>query len=276
MNSGLAFFLPVGLAYATALWWVWESWNLEESYYAHGPLMPFVAAFMIWSWRDRWGQSNRETDLRGWLLLGPGLFLHLCGAALTIDSISAASLCLSIPGVTLLALGSARFQVLSPVLFLTLFAVPLPMFLTGAIAFEMKEIATDSGLALARLFGSGALRTGANISIPGQSEQLYVAAACSGLRSLVSLVTLGYCIAFFMGNQSGLRRWILLLLAVPVAVVSNILRIASICAVAEIWTVEAATGIVHDILNAGVWIVDLVILLAIDAWLTRWGTGGKP
>ncbi|MHC5064193.1 MAG: exosortase/archaeosortase family protein [Planctomycetota bacterium] len=263
------------MAYATALWWIWESWNLEESYYAHGPLMPFVAAFMIWSWRDRWGQKSRATDMRGWLLLGPGLFMHLCGAALTIDSISAASLCLSLPGVTLLALGPGRFRVLAPVLFLPLFAVPLPMFLTGAIAFEMKEIATDSGLALARLLGSGAMRTGANISIPGQSEQLYVAAACSGLRSLVSLVTLGYCIAFFMGEQSGLRRWILLALAVPVAVISNILRIAAICGVAEIWSVEAATGVVHDVLNAGVWLIDLVILLAIDAWLTRIGSRGK-
>jgi len=275
MIPGISFFLPVCIAYGMALWWIWESWNLPESYYAHGPLMPFVAAFMIWSWRDRWSQQNSETDLRGWWLLGPGLFMHLCGAALTIDSISAASLCLSLPGVTLLALGRARFRILAPVLFLPLFAVPLPMFLTGAIAFEMKEIATDSGLALARAFGSGALRSGANISIPGQTGQLYVAAACSGLRSLVSLVTLGYCIAFFMGNQAGLRRWILLALAVPVAVISNILRIAAICGVAEIWSIEAATGVVHDILNAGVWLVDLVILLGIDAWLSRLGAGAK-
>ena len=269
MSFPLGFFLGLLVAYATALWWIWESWNLPESNYAHGPLMPFLAAFMIWAWRDRWGSCALRFDLRGWWLLLPGLFLHLCGAALTIDSLSAASLCLSLPGVVLLALGRERFRVLSPILLLTLFTIPLPMFLTGAIAFEMKEVATSSGLALAHAFGSGALRDGANISIPGQTEQLYVAAACSGLRSLVSLTTLGYCIAFFMGEQRGARRWILLILAVPVAVISNVLRIATICGVAEIWGVGFATSTGHDLLNAALWIVDLAILLGIDAWLAH-------
>lgn len=269
MRFPLGFYLGLAVAYAAALWWIWESWNLPESYYAHGPLMPLLAAFMIWAWRDRWRSCDMQFDPSGWWLLLPGLCLHLCGAALTIDSLSAASLCLSLPGVTLLALGRARFRILKPILFLTLFTVPLPMFLTGAIAFEMKEVATNAGIALAQMFGSGALRNGANISIPGQAEQLYVAAACSGLRSLLSLVTLGYCIAFFMGEQAGRRRWILLMFAGPVAVVSNVLRIAAICGVAEVWGVGFASGLGHDLLNAGIWIVNLVILLGIDSWLSR-------
>src|SRR5690606_19041554 len=90
----LAVFLPLAIAYATALQWVWDIWVLEESYYSHGPLLPLLAAFVVWRTRARWSSLPRAADPRGWWLLGPGLLLHLVGAALTIDSLSAASLCL--------------------------------------------------------------------------------------------------------------------------------------------------------------------------------------
>jgi exosortase len=267
MSPLAAVFAPLIVAYLATAAWIWHGWIHPESYYAHGPLLVLVAAFMAWAWRDRWSAAAGRVDPRAWVLLGPGLFAHLCGAALTIDSLSAASLCLSVPGAVWLAFGPDRLRAVLPIIMLLAFAVPLPMIVTERAAFELKEYATDAGLGLGNLLGVGAVRDGAAIAFPGRAGQLIVAAPCSGLRSLVSLLTLGYCVAFFLGSQRGSRRWILLGLAGPIALLSNVVRIAAICAVGRVFGVRAAGGVGHDVVNVAMWIVDLLALLAFDAWL---------
>ncbi len=271
MRAFAGIFLPLMIAYGGALVWIWDSWMLPDSYYSHGPLVVALVALLVWAWRRRWGALQMEADGRGWYLLLPALCLHLIGAALTIDSLSAASLVLAVPGAVLLACGPARWRVLAPVLGLTLFAIPLPMFVTGALAFELKEVAISAGLRLSELIGVAAERHGAEISVPGREMTLQVADPCSGLRSLVSLATLGYCIAFFMGEQRGARRWLLLALAFPVAVLTNIVRIAGICWMARTWGVPFATGVGHNVISYLAWFIDLGILLAFDFVLSRRG-----
>ena len=137
------------------------------------------------------------------------------------------------------------------------------------MAFELKEFAVGAGLALTNLFGLGAVRVGADLFVPGQQTPLVVADACGGLRSLLALTTLGYCIALFMGPQRGARRWLLLAAAGPVALLCNVFRIALICWVAAWWGVPFATGTGHDLMNALAWILDLGILLALDQLFIR-------
>ena len=90
--------LPLLVAYATAMYWCYELWTIDGGYFAHGPLVPMVMAWVIWSRRKSWSREPARIDQRGWLLLGPALFIHLCGAALTIDSLSALSMVLAVPG----------------------------------------------------------------------------------------------------------------------------------------------------------------------------------
>lgn len=262
-------FLPLAIAYVPALRWIAESWSFRDGYYSHGPLVVALAVFLVLARRPVWRAEPARVDPRGWWLLGPALAMHVAGAALMIDSLSAASLVLALPGALLLAVGPARWRTLLAVTGLAVFCIPMPLVVTGRIAFELKEVAVAAGLEIARLFGSGAERHGAQIAIPGQEQTLYVAAACSGLRSLVALTTLGYCIAFFTGPQRGMRRWILLLAAVPVAIASNVLRIAAICGLAESHGVPFASGTGHDIASVGAWMVALGSLLAVDHVLTR-------
>src|SRR5690606_3525813 len=153
-------------------------------------------AWLLWARRASWTALPARIDPKGWLLLGPALLAHLAGAALTIDSLSAASIALAVPGAVWLAQGSRRLRALLPVLALVLFAIPAPLVVQGRLAFELKEIAVDSGVLLANAAGTAAFRSGAELRIPGAETGLLVADACSGLRSLVALVTLGYCLAF--------------------------------------------------------------------------------
>lgn len=276
MKRWWAYFFPLLVAYGVSLVWIWDNWMLPESYYSHGPLVPLVAIVVLWTRRADWGAVPVSTDGRGWWLLGAGLLLHLCGAALMIDSLSAASMALSVPGVVWLGLGAERAKRLWPVLCLIVFALPMPMLMTGRIAFELKEVAIDLSLGLTDLLGIETERRGADLYVAPHAEPLEVADACSGLRSLIALTTLGYCVAFFMGPQAGARRWVLLVAAVPIAVLTNVFRITSICALARFESVEYAATTGHEITRWVAWFVALAMLLGLDWLLSRGREGAEP
>lgn len=261
--------LPLLLAYASPLWWCVELWSLPEGYFAHGALVPAVMAVVIWMRRGQWRKAAAQVDLRGFWLLAPALFVHLCGAALSIDSLSAASLALAVPGAAWVGVGAARLRGLWPALWMFAFAVPLPIYVTDRIAFELKEIAVRGGVWAAQATGLGVERTGASLLVEGQTQALEVADPCGGLRSLLAMVTLVYCVAFFMGPQTFWRRALLMVAAAPVAVFVNLVRIASICWLAKWEGVEFASGVGHDTLNTAAWILDLAIVMAFDVALTR-------
>src|SRR5262249_47630890 len=168
MSAFLSIFLPLLRTYEAALRWCWELWWKPDYYFGHGPLVPLVMAAVIWQRRELWRRRPAAPDPRAWWLLGPALLLHLAGAAVTIDSLSAASVALALPGAAWLALGRERLRGLWPVLWLFAFAVPLPLYVTGRLAFELKEVAVSGGLLLAQLTGLQVVRQGALLQVPGQ------------------------------------------------------------------------------------------------------------
>jgi exosortase len=273
MRLALVVFLPVVVAYGDVLKWIWDRWVFRESYYSHGPILPLLAAWVIYTRYDKIVALPAQVDLRAWWLLGAGLFLRLLGAAVTVDSVSAASLTLTLCGVVWLSLGTARLRAVLPVVLLLLFCTPPPMDFTNRIAVELKEIAISASLWLGNGLGLGAVRDGANVLVPGQTEALKVADACGGLRSLVALTTLGYALAFFFGGTSTRRRVWLLAAAMPVALAMNVLRVTGLCFLAKAYGVDYAGegGLLggHTLMNLMEWVLDLGILLAIDFVVDR-------
>lgn len=275
MRSLLLFFLPLAVAYGATGKWILDRWLLPDSYYSHGPLVPLIAAAVLWLRRAEWASAPSHVDLRGWWILGPGLMAHLCGAALMIDSLSAASVMVSLVGITWLSVGWARLNHLWAILALAAFAIPMPIFMTGRLAFELKEVAIDMSEWLTVALGVDVKRTAADLYVAGHSQPLQVADACSGLRSLIALTTLGYCVAFFLGPQKGLRRWVLLVSAVPIAVITNVVRITGICIWARFYGVPSASTTGHDILRWIAWGVAFGLLLLLDKILSRWAGEGQ-
>lgn len=270
MTPLLRVFLPLAIAYALTLVWCVERWNAPSGSFQHCWLVPPVAAWLCWQRRAHWSALPAVVDRRGWWLLGPALLLHLAGALLMIDSWSAASLVPAIPGAAWLAVGAPRTRALLPVLCFLWFAVPLPMYVEGRLAFELKEWAIAGGPAIANLLGADVVRAGDHLQLRGLDGALYVADACGGVRSLLATVTLAYCIAFFFGGGGALRRLLLLLLAPVLAVAANIVRIAALCLMARSRGVAFAEGAGHELANAAEWIALVAVLLLLDAVLRRW------
>ncbi|MBL9078723.1 MAG: exosortase/archaeosortase family protein [Planctomycetes bacterium] len=269
MNVVLAVLLPLLVAYTPTLLWCIDRWNAPTQYFAHCWLVPPLAAWLAYSRRRQWGAVPRRCDPRGLWLLVPGLVLHLAGALLMVDSWSAASLCLSVPGAAWFALGRERLRGSWPIVWLVLFVVPLPMYVEGRLAFVLKEVAVEGGTRLANLVGAAVQRSGDLLRPAGVDGALYVADACGGLRSLLAMVTLAYCLAFFVGQPRWPRRLGLLLAAAPVAVAANVVRIAVLCLLARWFGVPFAEGTGHTLANGAEWLADLVVLLALDRWWSR-------
>lgn len=268
--------LPLLLAYAGTLLWCVERWNAPNGYFAHGFLVPVVMLAVLWSRRARWRAAPARRDRRGLWLLLPALGLHFVGALLLVDSLSAATLALAVPGAAFYACGRARLRGLWPVLWLTVFLVPLPLFVEGRLAFTLKEVAVCGGAWLANLLGAGVVRDGDLLRAPDASRGLYVAAACSGLRSLFAMTTLAYCLAFFVGPRQPWRRGVLLAVAAPAAILANVVRIAVLCLLARCVGVDFAEGTGHTLANVAEWVSLLALLLGIDRWLSRGAELPRP
>ncbi len=269
MNALLGLWLPLLVAYAPTLWWCVERWNAPTQYFAHCWLVPPLAAWLSWQRRADWQQRPAAVDRRGLWLLLPGLLLHLAGALLMVDSWSAASLVLTVPGAAWFALGRARLRGQWPVLLLVLFVVPAPMFVEGRLAFLLKEVAVHGGSWLGNLLGADVVRRGEHLQPNGLHGALYVADACSGLRSLLAMLTMAYCLAFFTGAPRSGRRVALLLAAPLLAVLANTLRIAALCLMARWAGVPFAEGTGHTLANVAEWASLLLLLLGLDALLSR-------
>ena len=136
-----------------------------------------------------------------------------------------------------------------------------PMNWVQAMSFRLKLVAIDQSTALARFLGAELLNRGSAIEFAGGGS-LPVENPCSGLRSLVALLALGvlYAVEFTSLNLKG--RVLFILLAVPIAMASNVLRITFLCLVADRFGVAAASGAVHDGSGYAIYIVAFLLMLA--------------
>ena len=269
MSAFLAVFLPLLVAYGVTLSWCIDRWNAPTKYFEHCWLVPFVAWAVLWVRRADWRVHAARFDRAGFWLLGPALALHLLGALLMIDSWSAASIVLAVPGAAWLALGRERLRGQWSVLWFVLFLVPLPFYVEGRLAFHLKEFAVRAGSWLANAAGADMVRRGDELQPAGLPGSLAVEDACGGLRSLMAMLTVAYCLAFFMRSRAWPRRVLIMAVAAPLAIAANVVRIALLCMLARWFGVGFAEGTGHSLANVAAWIAEVLALLAFDALLVR-------
>ncbi|MBW1886192.1 MAG: exosortase [Deltaproteobacteria bacterium] len=147
-------------------------------------------------------------------------------------------------GLVLLLAGKRVFEILLfPMAFLFLM-VPLPQSLVNIIAFPLQLIAAGWAVSSLQAFGIPSLLEGNIIHLA--HTQLFVAEACSGLRSLMALLTLGVVFAQFFRAGRLFQQSILVLSAIPIAIVVNAVRVSLTGILTHNFGPEAAGGFIHD------------------------------
>jgi exosortase len=230
----------------------------EDPNYSHGFLVPFLSAYFVWERRYRLATAIRAP--RGWgllvLLLGLCmLFLGHIGAELFLMR---SSMIVAITGLVLYLLGSAYVRILAfPIAFL-LFMIPLPAILLNTITFPLQLLAAKLSTFSLQLVTLPVYREGNIIFLPHTT--LEIVEACSGIRSLVSLVALAVVFAYISQRQSS-KRWVLILSAVPIALVANAFRIWGTGVLAYLYGTKVAEGFYHTFAGWLVFVVAFILLL---------------
>ncbi len=257
--AGLGLVALVGLLFAPTLGWLVRSWWVHP-YYAHGLVMPAVAAWFAWRARAGW-RAGQPSDL-GLGLIAAGIALHLAALGWAIFPLSALALLLVLGGLALVVGGPPALRSVAFPLLLLAIAIPLPL---------AERAAPFLAAAVARLAATGAAaadiavtRTGAEIAVANGS--LVIGAPCSGLRSLVALFTLAVVLA---GVSSGprLQRGLLVGLAIPLALAANLLRVTALVWVAGTFGVEQGLAFFHGPSSPILFALAAAGLVAAGRWL---------
>jgi len=240
----------------------------DDPNYSHGFLIPLLAAYFIWERRAAIGRIRPAPQWPGIVVMAAGLCLLALGQLGADLFAQRVSLVVVIVGLTWLVLGKTMLGALRfPVAFL-LFMVPLPAIVLNAVAFPLQGFAAQAATAALNTLSIPVLREGNVITLARTT--LEVAEACSGIRSLMSLLTLATVYAYF-AEPVLWRRWVLVAAAVPVAIVANAFRVAGTGILAHYVGEQAAQGFYHDFSGWLVFVVAFALLLAIAALLRRIG-----
>ncbi len=274
--------LPLALLFGATLYWtvlpklVHDWW--DDPNFSHGFLVPLFSAWLIW---------ERRAELRAFAskrTLLPGIFLLLIGVAMLVVGKAGGeyftmrcSLVFVTGGLFWIVFGGEGFRLcLFPLAFL-FFMVPIPYILYDAIAFPLKMLASWIGEVSLNAIGVPVFREGNIISLP--NLQLEVADACSGIRSLISLMAMATATAYFMGIGFAAGT-LLFLLAVPISLLTNSARIVFTGILSYRIGKAAAEGFFHEFSG---WLIFLAggVLVVAFGWilrkkrLSRIATGGR-
>lgn len=275
---GLA--LAIGAAflwlYAPILGWLWQAWQSDE-YYAHGPFLLPLSAGLLWQkraklmslWRARPSQ-NQSQNARPPGLIFLALSLQLLGTLVDMNIVRA----LQAFSIALCLLGVARYlsgrdferEIRFPILFLWL-GVPLSGPMVETLTVPLQNYAASASAMLLGLLGMPIERVGVNLYTP--LYHFVVAVPCSGLKTAITLFTLGVLIAHLSPGLSQFERWKLALLSVPVALLANTLRVMAIVWIGHRFGTKAAEGFLHSGSGLLLFALALGALLGIGAFWNR-------
>jgi exosortase len=242
-----------------------QQWYNDPNY-SHGFIVPLIAGYFLYERREELMKAEVAPANAGLIIIIFGL-LQLCVGYLAFELYTMrSSFIVILAGMILYFFGAAVFRImLLPVLYL-FFMVPLPYIVYDAIAFPLKQFVARYSVETLQHMGVVIIREGNILILP--ETTLEVADACSGIRSLVSLLALATAFAVFT-LKSTVKRVILVIMAIPIAIFTNGLRVIGTGILAQYWGAKAAEGFFHEFAGLAVFGVALLMLAGLGALMNR-------
>jgi exosortase len=252
-------------------WW-------KDPNYSHGFFVPVFSLLVVWRQRAQLLSLATKPSQWGLLIVALGLGVLVIGVLGDELFLSRASLLLLIAGLIVFFLGWSHFRTSLFAWAFLLLMIPLPAIVFNQVTFPMQILSSKLAASVLPWLGVPVLREGNIINLP--SMPLEVAEACSGIRSLLSLVAL--VIAYGYAIRS--RGWIrvaLVVIAVPVAIIANSLRIVGTGLAVNYWDLNVAHGFFHSFSGWVVFVFTLGTLLLLHQVLAsvdfkQWRSSDRP
>jgi exosortase D (VPLPA-CTERM-specific) len=262
--------LLLGLIFKDGLGYLVQTWGVKDEY-SYAYFIPLIAAFLVWQKRDVLGRTTFAGSWAGAVTVLLGLALFAVGELSTLFIIVQYAFLIALFGAVLAYTGWKPMATLWVALFLLLFMIPLPDFLYIQLSQKLQLISSELGVWVIRLFGISVFLEGNVIDLG--SYQLQVVEACSGLRYLFPLMTLGFVAALFFRAPLW-QRLTIVLSSVPITVLMNSFRIGVIGVLVDRYGPRQAEGFLHEFEG---WVVFMACftLLFVEMWLIVRLSGDK-
>ena len=258
-NTILRFAAPavcfVILYYQVLVKLVSDWWNDDN--YSHGFLIVPIAFYFAWERRDALKEASKKPSIWGIIVVAVSLAMLIAGILGSELFLPRVSMLGVLAGAVLFLFGWNHLKILIlPIAFLLLM-IPIPAIIFNQIVFPLQLWASQ--------FGEGAL-VACQISVLREGNVLHlantsleVAEACSGIRSLVSLLSLGIIYSYIMDS----RLWVRIVLSVgtvPIAIIANGIRVAGTGIAARYYGPEVAEGFSHTFSGWIIFIAAFIML----------------
>ena len=242
-----------------------SDWYHDDNY-SHGFLIVPLALYFVWERREKLRKIPVTPSALGLVVVLGSVVVLIAGILGSELFLTRISILGTVVGVILFLFGWAHLRALAfPVSFLLLM-IPIPAILFNQIAFPLQLLASQFGESAMGLANVPVLREG-NVLILANTT-LEVAEACSGIRSLVSLLTLAIVFGYF-SDPRGWVRTLLTLSAIPVAIVTNGFRVAGTGIAAHRFGAAAAEGFFHEFSGWLVFVSAFMLMLAVQRAIVR-------
>ena len=248
--------LLVAALYASILARLFNQW-MNDPNFSHGIFVPAFALFLVWK---KWNTLKPIPPSGSWWglpLIVFALLVLLLGVFGAELFLSRSSLLLLLAGIMILFPGWAFFRAALFPWAVLILMIPIPTIIQQKVTFPLQILASKVAAALLPLAGVPVLREGNVITLP--LKPLEIAEACSGLRSLLSLITLAVIYGYLMETRPWVRV-LLVILAVPIAVTANSSRIVGTGLLVQYWDPEKAEGFYHTFSGWLIFVVALAML----------------
>ncbi|MGH9875555.1 MAG: exosortase [Pyrinomonadaceae bacterium] len=298
----LALVSVVFFAYATVLVRLAHDWWSDENY-SHGLIIPFIICYILWARRDRLAEEpSRPAFYLGSAAILFALFALWGGVAGAELYTQRLSFVLILAGIVIYFWGIRLLRLVFVPLCLLILAVPIPAILFNKIAFPLQLFASRVAVWSMSLLDIPVLRQGNIIELMPlnavSTQKLEVVEACSGIRSLMTLMTLAVVFAYFThprsgppGRSSKLFAWlksygfwrsaILLLSAIPIAILTNAFRVSGTGVLSRYYGTKIADGFFHSFSGWVIYIAAFLLLFGVGWILDRFrpkleGSSNEP
>jgi exosortase len=245
LNLWALLFLSFFCAYFSTITSLVSAWAHSDDY-SHGFAIIPLAVYILWQKRQTLHTEPVRGSWWGLLVALAVLIVYVAARKGEMQTIASVSMIFFLWGGVIFLFGFAVFRACLFPLLILFFMIPVPAQVIASLTIPLQLIVTKASVGLASLIGIPIFREGNIIQLPQGTFQ--VVQACSGLRSIMTMMTLGAILAY-LSLRSNLLRGILFLLAVPIAIAVNILRVFLLVVVFYYLAFDMSEGTVHTFLG---------------------------
>lgn len=249
---------------------IWASllkvWSTSDDY-SHGFLMVPVALYILWQKREKLMQLDPHPSIWGLVLLVISLMFYIMGYFAEIKTLAYLSMILSWAAAILYFYGVQALKESAIALLILVFMIPIPEQIYTSLTIPLQLFVSQISVWISMVFGLPIFREGNVIQLP--EHTLEVVQACSGIRSLMSLLALCLIISYLF-LRSNYLRFILFLSGIPFAILINILRVLLIIIAFYFFDYDITMGTVHTILGVVFFALSICLVFFLTKVLSFW------